>query len=303
MLIAVNQIVLCFLVAGGSFSGCTPSEGPTIGQSQFSSQMIISVASPVEARLMAQSPSSGLEGRKMIEADDRIEVLLDHPVTVAEPAKIPLRISMRGLTSIMTNQRRYDASGHNPAAPIESSKQTVPIQISADGSPYITITPLLLGKVELGLTGGFSDGGIFYKRVVLDVAPTQKRPEKLMVGHLGYPAENTPRILKSLRGEEAEDVLNIYATYEGLSVPVRIDPSFVVFRIISGDQGDPIRLNQETGYFTTTHPGQVLVETSFGGRTNLTCVVVEPQLAAGMSYGADKCQKMLPAGKKLGPVE
>jgi len=274
-----------------------------MGQPQFSSQMTVSAVRPAETRLIAQPPSSGLDGRKIIEADDRVEVLLDHPVALAEPAKIPLRISMRGLGSIMTNQRRYDAGGRHTAAPIESSKQRVPIQVSADGSPYITITPLLLGKVEVDLTGGFSDGGIFYKRVLLDVAPTQKRPEKMMVGHLGYPAENIPRILKSVRGEEAEDIFNIYVTYKDLSVPIRIEPSFVTFRIISGDQGEPIRLNHETGYFTTLHPGQVLVETSFAGKTNLTCVVVEPKLAAGMSYGADRCQKLLPAGRTLGPVE
>lgn len=174
------------------------------------------------------------------------------------------------------------------------------MQTDADGSSYITIRPLRLGLVTLELSAIFPDGGVARKFIQMDVVPRQKRPEKLLVSDLWLPEHDTPRFFLSMRPETSKDVVNIYAKYDDLTNLVRMTPSFATFRLLTGKGEEPIHIDQQTGVITASHPGQALLETSFGGRKNLTCVIVEPTYNPNARNPAMNCQQLLPPGGKLG---
>jgi hypothetical protein len=247
----------------------------------------------------AQLHPDPFAGPPVVDASDQVEAVLDHPLTLAEPAQIPLRIHSAGLSIVQVAQVQYlDKSSRTPDFVDGGRETSVPILNSADGTPYITITPLRLGKLYLDLSGGFPGRRIVFKQIELDVVPGQKRPEKMSVGENGR--DNFRTRLSMTDGWEP---LWIYVTYEGIPVPIKIDASYVSFRVVSGDQGDPIRLDHTTGRLTPLHPGQALVQTSFGGLTNWTCVNVGPVNPQQVSRATWDCQQLLPPGQKLGPVK
>jgi hypothetical protein len=339
---AVNQMILCFLVAGG-MSTC-PGGQAALGQSQASNQenatQVVAVRQSAPCKPSPQlgvpntsansSNSATLATRtnnsvdcseggkdqqqttprrsvrdqvKIRKANDRLDVLTsDDPLVLAEPNEISLRLHDPSLTNLVVTQVQYlGKDGHSPDF-VSGSRQSLQILHHEDGSSYIAIVPMRLGKVELDLMGRFPDGGIVYKKLMVRVVPTQKLPVRLMVGHIGTPGMNSPRVLESMTGERVQEALNLYAVYEGLTEPLMIDPAFATFTTRTNEKVNPIHLDHITGSLTPLNVGQALVETSFGGRTNLTCVVVKQALDPNRSYLESNCRQLLSSGEKLGPV-
>ena len=246
--------------------------------------------------------------RKVFRANDRFEILFpEKRLTLAEANEIPLRIHGTGLTTLESLQTQYhdDAPDlvYNEAPDlVPGGRQTLQILHHTDGSPYANIVPMRLGKIELTLDGEFPDGGLFLQKRMLDVGPPQRRPDKLQIGRLG-PKQGVTRILVPLSRDQTGSRLTIYAKYDSLDMPIKIDPAFATFKITSRDQTAPVQLDEKTGRLTPLHPGQALMETTFGGRSNLTCVVVEELIDPNQSYFGENCGQLLSPGEKLGPVE
>jgi hypothetical protein len=323
---SLSQKLFGFLVVG-TFICC--SNQPDLGQSQPPSQGATSPCRPVPqlgrpegSPYAATSPTQGRDGDceasdntqhskpgsvkaqsniKIFDASNRLDVLTsDQPLALAEPSQIPLRILTTGLDSLFLSQSQY--FGYSPDF-VYGSQQTEQIHYYPNGNPYITVVPMRLGKVELDVIGRFSDGGICKKKVALNIVPSQKSPNRLMVGHIGtQPDRNALRVLMAMSGDRSRDWLNVYAVYDGIATPVSINADFATFKINSGNQTDPIQLDQ-TGRLTPIHTGEALIETSFGGRTNLTCVVVEETIIPDRSYFNKNCKQLLSMGEKLGTVE
>jgi len=96
------------------------------------------------------------------------------------------------------------------------------------------------------------------------------------------------------------DYLNIYARYKGITEPIEIYPAFATYRILAGGRENPIVLDQQTGLITALKPGEALIETSYAGWHNWTCVDVEEKPVPGNSYYDKNCAGLLPVGEKLG---
>jgi len=99
------------------------------------------------------------------------------------------------------------------------------------------------------------------------------------------------------------DSLNVYVTYDNVPASVHVDPAFVTFRVVSNDDSPAVRLDEQTGFLTAVHPGQTLIESSFGGRTNFTCVAVVEAIDGVHTYPKLNCQQLLPDGARLGTQE
>jgi hypothetical protein len=169
-----------------------------------------------------------------------------------------------------------------------------------DGLAAIQIVPLALGKVQVEVTGRFADGGIYARATVVDVLPPRDPPARLIVKHLG--GSDFPRVVMAMKGGSRNEGFFIFAAYPALAHPVQIDPKYVQFRIVGRKESSPVRLEPSTGALTPVHPGQVLIETSFGGRMDRTCVDVEEALVPNKSYVYHSCEVLLAPGERLGAV-
>ena len=325
----VNYMVLCFLLAGG-LSPC-PTSGAAIllgssgNAAQPSPQEQVSSANTSAAltstaltAFNSQQQSSQRQAKrpnrmealsKIFIANDRVDLQApSQSVTLAEPLEIPVIAHKAGLVSLYVSQVQY--RGINQKAPdyVRGSQKILQIHYRPDGSGYITVIPMRLGKVVLHLTGRYSDSGIVDKRIVLDVQQTQGKPSKLIVGDLDTSGASATRSLLSVTAKQGEtwsyDYLSLSATYDGIGKAIDIDPSFAVFRIINwSGSTDPIQVDDQTGKLTPVSPGQALVETSFGGLRYLTCVDVERTVLPNRSYYRNNCKALLSPGEKLGLQE
>ncbi len=249
-------------------------------------------------------PATGTAPRRAFPAYDRLEILSpESPLKLAEENELSLRIHGAGLTTLGTIQTQF--RGGNPEMPdsVHGSKQSVQVLHHPDGSPYINIVPMRLGKLQLTLDGLFPDGGAVLKKILVDVEPSHERPDKLLIGSLGALQRNATTIFVGLDAFRTPTALDIYAKYGKLGTTLLIDPSFARFRITTLDRTSPVRLDERTGSLTPVHPGQALLETTFGGRINLTCVIVDEAHNPDRGDFGRNCQQILASGEKLGSVD
>ncbi|HTW47036.1 MAG TPA: hypothetical protein VMD92_03745 [Acidobacteriaceae bacterium] len=239
----------------------------------------------------------------MISANGRIDVIQpDHRVVLGESFRVELHLHAPGLTQIRVSQLQYANGDREQPDPVTGSDGVVPIAVDSNGIARIEITPMRLGNVEVRLSGRFPDDGVFYKSIMLTVVSPEHPPHELIVAQMGGPPENTKVIMLFMAPPGWRDALITYAVYDGIKVPLRIDSSYVSYRMITGDDTNPVRLDKATGLLTPLHTGEALIETSFAGRSNLTCVVVSGRASLDASAG-DSCAKLLAPRQQLGPVE
>jgi hypothetical protein len=254
----------------------------------------------VVALMLPLRGDSQTTGRAGLDASDRVEVLLPaHPLVLGEPAEIALQIHGPGLAGLYIYQDQTWAGNHEV---IEASGSRVPLSYGSDGRASITIIPLGLGTVTLHMTGRFPDGGAVGKLASIQVSPPEQRPKKLIVGQLGMPTMQTSKIELGVENDN-RNLLTIYAAYDGVRPLVHVDPSWVTFRVTPDHEPAPMQINPQDGVLIPNHPGQALVEVSFGGRTDLLCIDVEQLVESGRSYYEKKCQQLITPGVKLGPQD
>jgi len=103
-------------------------------------------------------PNSG-PSVEPFEADDRLEVPAIHEILrVAEPNDIPILLHGQGLVEIISDQTNADEYAYAPFG-MEGGEQTPELLHHSDGSPYVKIVPVRLGKLTIRLTASFVDGG------------------------------------------------------------------------------------------------------------------------------------------------
>jgi hypothetical protein len=133
--------------------------------------------------------------------------------------------------------------------------------------------------------------------IMMDVEPPKRQPQKLIVGYTGSSWTSTPFISLSLADSERFS-LQVSALYDGLDQVVRIAPAFVVFKTRTEKNVPVVRIDETTGVLTPLHVGYALVESSFGGRTNLTCVFVEEHRYSP-DYRSSRCEELRQSDEKL----
>jgi hypothetical protein len=230
-------------------------------------------------------------------ADDRVDILPpERDFKLAEEAQIPLVIHAKGLVSVKSIQGQYRGGNSLRPSTIIGSQKTLSVLYRGDGSAYVQVTPMGLGKVRLYLSGKFPDGGSFMKSTDLEVDVPNRKPVKLVVGHGGMPNSPSPVIFLQMTGQHRNSV-NVNALYENVKELIEIPPSFVKFQVRTHGNSPAIHLDEATGIITPIHVGQELVVTRFGGLKNLTCVVVTQNSFDG--YDHSVCKDLLLPGEAL----
>ena len=212
-------------------------------------------------------------------ADYRVDVIEPRkPFLLAEENELELKIHVPGLSSVSIRQKRaFTAEGidEDENEIIRSGIMDLPVLYHPDGSAYIKVIPVRLGKLKVDMDGKFKDGGVFGKSVILDVQEPERSPQKLMLEDGDTWSRNFKVIPLDKRGHN--DWLKVYALYDSVEKPIRIDPQAVTFHILSKDKKPPFEISH-AGIFTPHRLGNALVEVTYGGLSTMMCVIVEPSL-------------------------
>jgi hypothetical protein len=221
-------------------------------------------------------------------------------LTAGEEIEIPLQLDTPELHFLTASQTAFpDQRPSSSLAGLE--KEQLPIMQHIDGSKYIKVTPMRLGKTELVLTGGYRDGKLGLKKLTLDVErkPTGKLTK--LAANPGGVEWNDFVVARTHRRDSptpADIFFDIHAWYEGLKTPVDIDPRFATFKVT--ERSHVIRLDRETGKITPINPGNALVETDFEGLAYRTCVLVSSVPGNLQITLAQNCIELLPPGQRRG---
>ncbi|HEY1213362.1 MAG TPA: hypothetical protein VGE93_06985 [Bryobacteraceae bacterium] len=219
-----------------------------------------------------------------------------HDFKLAEESEITLRPHAPGLTAVVTQQIQYQrddgVSRQRPNFP-EGGAATIPVTYHPDGSTSIKIVPRLLGHIVLRIFAIFPDGGTTNSEITLNIRPSDQSPEQLIVGDF-------PLIRTFLDPKAPIRSLTVRAIYKNLKEEVTINPSFASFHVRNPNNSAPvISMDAAKGLIKPLRIGDALVETSFGGWTNLTCITVKDHYDPNLR-DPFACKSLLRPGEKIG---
>jgi hypothetical protein len=295
----VNAQILCLLLAAGSSPVCG---GPPNIDADFRSAE--GLQNPLTTTRVFSAQTNSPTKLPFV-ANGRVEITgLPDVVKLGEANEIDLRIQGEGLTKVESSQTLYDhevtiSNGSDILVPIRSSFLELPILYHSDGSAYINLVPLRLGRVRLDLTGRFQDGGLIRKSVMLRVGLPSSAPKGLVVGGISDPGKNASIVTAYLSPEGLKASLAVSAIYGSVSENLPIDAKFVKFKVRTVGNEPVIELDESTGYFKPVQVGEALVEITFGGWTNLTCVQVKDRYDPGLTGPPQSCKSLLRPGESL----
>ena len=209
---------------------------------------------------------------------------LQHSLNVAEPNEIP--IILHGSTpKTITSDQVTDGDDPYASDPygMEGGEQDVEVLHHKDGSAFVNIVPIRLGKLKIMFMVGFSDGCIAEKFIEAHVEPSKTPPAALGMFNgdtsfvfdlsgAGPPQAQAPGWRPSRVIEPR--YLQLEAYYYGMKAPIIVDPQFVTFAVKTAGNTQVINLDSATGKVTPLHEGDALVDMAYGGLAKHVCVQV-----------------------------
>jgi hypothetical protein len=280
----VNAAILCVLLSSGQNSSCVTEP---VSDMESTREMTPAVSQSYPESQVHQFLAEG-----------RVEVLAPaQPLKLAEENEIALRIHAPGLTRVSIEQANITYVPRERAVFDNSAYALLPVLHRDDGSTYIKVTPRFLGQLILRLKAFFPDGGLTKTDTIVTVEPPERVPTNLVVGQIGEPTTNLRKIWVYLKPDTDKYALTVGVFYEGLKDQIRIDGSYVSFKIRTKDEASIIELDKY-GSIKPLQLGEAVVETTFGGWTNLTCVLVENEYHPQVGPTSN-CQSLLLPGEKL----
>ena len=279
----LSAAILCVVLSSGQKSSCVTEPVSDVESGRETTPAV------------AQSyPESQV---RQFLAEGRVEVLAPaQPLKLAEENEIALRIHAPGLTRVSIEQADITYVPRDRAVFDNSAYALLPVLHRDDGSTYIKVTPRFLGQLILRLKAFFPDGGFTKTDTIVTVEPPERAPTKLVVG-LNGSMRNLRKMWVYLKPDTDKYALTVGAFYEGVKDQVPIDGSYVSFKIRTKEEASIIELDKY-GSIKPLQLGEAVVETTFGGWTNLTCVLVES--GRNPDEGpTPTCESLLLPGEKL----
>jgi hypothetical protein len=225
-----------------------------------------------------------------------------HSLKLAEENEIAIHLLTPGVTKFLNTQIWYrgtDSTGEMRKEGIREAAVDLPLLFHAGGSSYVKIVPLRLGKIELTLWGRYPDGGLEGSKIAFEVELPSRSPKELIVGQSAAPDKTLPNALVYLEPKDLHFALPVSAVYDEIDQKVPIAAKYVEYAVRNQDD-DAIELDPANGSIKPIRKGAALVETSFGGWKNLTCVIVEEDMDPNKIGSAANCNSLLQPGEKLG---
>jgi len=164
-----------------------------------------------------------------------------------------------------------------------------PVQRRQDGSTYVEVVPEVLGKTEIGFTVAFADDG-FETEVLQATVVAPKPPLKLEVGMM----LNGKSMDYLTVGEQKK--FWVMADFAGLSAPLSIATDDVQYRLIQAKK-PVLHFDSSSGMFVAERIGDALLETSYAGTKQTTCVMVREH----QGYTPGNCDELREGGNGVLP--
>lgn len=166
------------------------------------------------------------------------------------------------------------------------------VQRRPDGTTYIEVMPIQLGEIELGFMAKFADSSMELETVKVTVVPGHP-PKRLyvgsMIGGLGNP--NAHRSIEYLTVGESVTIWG-EAEFEGVSDPLQIPDGELKFHVIQSRGLPAIKFDPSTGKLYAQRLGDALIESSYAGTTETTCVMVREHEI----YSEGNCEELREGG-------
>jgi pimeloyl-ACP methyl ester carboxylesterase len=291
---AVNAQILCLLIAAGSSPACGgPGDiGPEVRQSE-------------SRAALSQASSASPQRKDAFFTTGRIEAVAPiGNLKLAEENEIPLRIHTQGLTHLSISQTHYQGDLTGPESKrvhtsITAGSSDVPIEFRSDASAYVRVIPLRLGHIKIDMGGRYPDGGIVQMSLMLNVELPSRSPKRINIGQLGLPSKPAPVAFAFLNPKGRSYALRISAEYDGVAAEIPIDAHSAAFKVRMANGASVIQFDKSTGFFKPLNVGEALIETTFGGWKELTCIDVEDRFDFDLTRPGD-CKSLLLPGEKLG---
>jgi hypothetical protein len=230
----------------------------------------------------------------IVEVNGRLQILpLTQPLKVGEANDVPIQLHGFKVHSVYATWGYY--KGESGSWVTDDGKE-VTVLHHPDGSTYVQIEPMKIGRLRLQLGVWFEDGGDEDESIDAEVVFPDRKPEKIFTcrpesGDLKV----SGTIYMDMTGMENKRGLCTMALYKDTVYPTPIPLKYLSFRLITDSENDPpISFDESTGIITALHIGHALIQTTFQDMSTLTCVDVLKVVTDGSDRTV--CRELVPEG-------
>lgn len=198
--------------------------------------------------------------------------LPERPVELAQPLRIPLKLSGPRVTAIyvteadatgiLENRQGHTRIGNGPAK-----------VVAQDGtSKTIEIIPLQVGNLHLETTVEFSDGAEEIESYTIKVVPTSTGLKKFTL-HQGL---SVLMLNSGAKSQTKTRFLEPEAYYDNLDYPIQLPPNLSAVQIsVKQSEEDPVISIDGEGKIHALRKGRATITGHFGGMADRVAAIVE----------------------------
>ena len=262
-----------------------------LGSGVSCAALFVCAGSPLIAQTVASEPAYRVT--RMVH--DRLEIPhQSQPLKLGQENEVAILLNGHKVNKIYTRFDYLDADG-NPLFSGTESEATVTYHPTSDAD--VKVVPEELGKAKLHFEVRFEDGAVQAEVLETETVLPDEKPAKFLIARGAGPGRTSGTIYLDLSPMSNHATLGPMAIYQGAIRSVPIPATYVRFKLIAANEGDPpISIDEASGKITALHIGHALVESTFEGFSDLTCVDV----MQNASDGGDRtnCHELFPAGMK-----
>jgi hypothetical protein len=236
--------------------------------------VVIASAAAVDLQAIAQNEATAPANNQNVPPDI---LMVKGRLTIHVPKRAlnlgvenEFEILLKGpeLQSLTVVQSQTDPSG-NPVDLGDNAGEEVPLQRRPNGTAFVNIKPVTPGTIQFNFIATFIDGGYETETTTAKVVASRS-PRKLEIDSMLF----GDRSMQYLEVGQKK-ILWIKAYFEGLPQPLTIPAKDVQFKV-SQTKGEPaIRFDPATGTINSLRLGHALIESTYAGTTETTCVLVK----------------------------
>jgi hypothetical protein len=225
--------------------------------------------------------------------NDRLEIPHQtQPLKLGEENEVAILLHGHKANKIYARFDYMDDQG-NPLFTGAESEAAITYHSMSDAD--VKVVPEQLGKAKLHFEVRFEDGAVQAEVLEIETVLPEDRPKEFLVERGGGTRRTSGTLYLGLSGLSNHATVGPMAIYPTSTRAVPIPASLVRFKLTAANNDDPpISLDETSGKITALHIGHALIESTFEGFSDLTCVDV----MQNASDGGDRtnCHELVPAG-------
>jgi pimeloyl-ACP methyl ester carboxylesterase len=297
----VGDMVVCLLLSAGKGTCTTGLATPALTPPVSVPISTSSVASISKGRMSsgtdAATNNMNAPQRPLIRLDETLATVTipNQELLLGEPNAVTITIHNPSITTVESMQSVRLNGDDNLTEAVEGGDLETTVLKRNDGTSYILITPLHVGGLILDLYAHTPDGALWHTKVPVVVKPSSRKPEELMLAQQGARGENVGVLELPIKGGFIRNVVVPQIRFNDAKFLLDLPASALSFQV--RNQGaDVIELDTTTGEIKPLREGHALLQATYQGVTNLTCVVVTKESLASPD---SSCEDLLQPGEEL----